>query len=201
MFSLEIFSKTRRSLWTIYKIQALNMLLVFRVCFLDDFSEMCVFLTLYNLLLLFPLSLWMETLALVSKIPLGLHFLSGFVCSLFTLPPTSQTPVKYSSVFGISHSSRLKQSQQSFPHQTVCLFWRGGSHQLWFCQGWKEGIAAVRQRRRVKWVSHAAQLPVGWPCMIQSALSQEKEKPSKPRQPSPLTNPKYPFWLLLLCWK
>lgn len=39
--------------------------------------------------------------------------------ALFTLcslcPPTSQTPVKYSSVFGISHSSRLKQSQLSFP--------------------------------------------------------------------------------------
>lgn len=48
---------------------------------------MCVFLSLYNLLLLFPLCFWMETLALVSKTPLGLHFLLGFVHSLFTLPP------------------------------------------------------------------------------------------------------------------
>lgn len=198
MFSLELFSDARGNLWTIYKIHALNMLLMYVWLFSNYFPEMCTFYSLSILLLPSPLSLWTEKLAPVSKIPLGLHFLSGFVRSP---PPTSQTPVKYTSVFGISHSSRLKQSQQSFPHQTVCLFWRGSSHRLWFCRGWKEGIAAVRQRRRVKWVSHAAQLPVGWPCRIESALSQEKEKPSKPRQPSPLTDPKYPFWLPLPCWK
>lgn len=130
-------------------------------------------------------------------------YLWGYISyqALFALSPTSPTPVKYPSVFGISHSSWLKQSWQSFPHQTVCLFWRGSGHRLWFCWGWKEGIAAVRQHRRVKWVSHAAQLPVGRPCTIQPDLCQEKEKPSKPRQPVPLTNPKHPFWPPSLGWK
>jgi len=81
MFSLEIFSDARGNLWSIYKIQALNTLLMFVCFFSNDFPETCMFFPSYILLLLSPLSLWMEKLGMVSKIPLGLHFLLGFVCS------------------------------------------------------------------------------------------------------------------------
>lgn len=49
-----------------------------------------MFFSSYILLLPSPLSFWMEKLALVSKIPLGLHFLSGFVHSPPHLPDSSK---------------------------------------------------------------------------------------------------------------
>lgn len=140
------------------------------------------------LLLLLLLSLWTEEFA--QKKLFKLHLLLGFVPSLH-LPDTREIhssvwdwaflfiliktmPVKFPPP---NHAPVLKRQQPPAP---VLLRKKRGHRSCKATQTCEMGFTA-------------AQLPVGWPCMIQSALSQEKEKPSKPRQPSPLTNPKYPF--------